>query len=321
MKNLQWLASIGAITFGLVAGNAAELQRFDFKGGGMATTFRISLYAKDKAEAEAGAEACFQRIAQLNGIFTDYDPTSELMRICAPEAKYPVKVSAELFDVLQRACDLAAKTDGAFDPTCGNLTQLWRRAKRLGKLPPQDRLRQAMAATNWRAIQLNSKTQSVSLAPGTLIDLGGIAKGYAADECLRLLKQRGLSHAVVLAGGDTVAGAPPPGQEGWEIKVRTFTQPNSEEDLETVPLAGQAVSTSGDLYQFVEIAGVRYSHIVDPKTGLGLTQRIACSVFAPDCTTSDALATAMCVMGKEKGERLASSLPGVKVRFATLANP
>ncbi|MDZ4288126.1 MAG: FAD:protein FMN transferase, partial [Prosthecobacter sp.] len=296
-------------------------QRFDFKGEGMATTFRISLYAESQAEAEAATEACFARIAQLNAIFTDYDPTSELMRLCAPEANYPFKVSPELFDILQRSVAFAELTNGAFDPTCGHLTQLWRRAKRQGKLPPQDRLRQALAATNWHAIQLDAKTQTVTLAPGTLIDLGGIAKGYAADDCLRLLKQRGLNHAVVLAGGDTAAGEPPPGQTGWEIKLRTFTRPSPEEDLEAVLLAHQAVSTSGDLYQFIEIDGTRYSHIIDPKTGLGLTRRIAGSVFAPDCTTSDALATAMCVLGREKGEKLAATLPGVRVRFAVQAAP
>jgi thiamine biosynthesis lipoprotein len=300
---------------------AADLQRFDFKGAGMATTFRISLYAEKRADAEAAADACFVRIARLNAIFTDYDPSSELMRLCAPDAKYPMAVSGELFDLLERARRLAELTNGAYDPTCGHLTQLWRRAKRQGKLPPADRLAKAIATTDWRRIQLEPAGRRVTLVPGTLIDLGGIAKGYAADECLRLLKERGFPCAIVLAGGDTAAGDPPPGQKGWEVKLRTFTKPGPDEDLETVLLANQAVSTSGDLYQFVELEGRRYSHIIDPKTGLGLTRRIACSVFAPDCTTSDALATAMCVLGKEKGESLAAVIPGVQVRFPDSAKP
>ncbi|HYF36431.1 MAG TPA: FAD:protein FMN transferase [Prosthecobacter sp.] len=314
--SLRYITLAGLLCRFVLSATAADPQRFDFKGEGMATTFRISLYAKDRAQAEAAAEACFARVAQLNAIFTDYDPTSELVRLCAPEAQYPVPVSADLFEILQRARQLAEQTGGAYDPTCGHLSNLWRRAKRQSKLPPPDRLEKAIQATDWRRIRLESAGRTVTLTPGTLLDLGGIAKGYAADECLRLLKSRGLPSAIVLAGGDTAAGDPPPGQKGWEVKLRTFTKPSPEEDLDTVLLANQAVSTSGDLYQFLELEGRRFSHIIDPKTGLGLTRRIACSVFAPDCTTSDALATAMCVLGRAKGEALARALPAVKVRFA-----
>jgi thiamine biosynthesis lipoprotein len=277
----------------------------------MATTFRIACYAESRSTAEKATEACFQRIAELNAIFTDYDPTSELMRLCAPEAKYPFKVSDPLWELLQRARSLAEVTHGAFDPTCGHLSQLWRRAKRQGKRPPEERLKKAIAATDWQRITLHPETHSVSLKPGTLLDLGGIAKGYAADECLRVLKQNGITRAVVLAGGDTAVGQPPPGEAGWPITLRT----DSKQETQT-HLANRAVSTSGDLYQFVEIEGTRYSHIISPRTGLGLTDRIACSVFAPDCTTSDALATAMCVLGQIEGEKLATELPNVQVRFA-----
>jgi thiamine biosynthesis lipoprotein len=289
---------------------AADLIRHDFSGPGMATTFRIACYAEEKGRAEKATEACFQRIAQLNAIFTDYDPTSELMRLCAPGVRYPVKVSGPLFDLLQRARSLAEATNGAFDPTCGHLSNLWRRAKRQGKLPPADRLQKAIAATDWRRITLIPENLSVTLQPGTLLDLGGIAKGYAADECLRVLKQHGITRAVVQAGGDTAVGDPPPEESGWEITLRTDSKHETQ-----VRLANGAVSTSGDLYQFVEIEGRRYSHIISTKSGLGLTERIACSVFAPDCTTSDALATAMCVLGRTAGAELAAKLPGVKVLF------
>jgi FAD:protein FMN transferase len=286
-------------------------RRWDFSGPGMATTFRIACYTEDKAAAERATEACFQRIAKLNAVFTDYDPTSELMRLCAPETKQPAAVSTDLFDILSRARQIAEQTGGAFDPTCGHLSHLWRRAKRLSQLPPADRLEKARAVTDWRRITLHAETRRVSLVSGTLLDLGGIAKGYAADACLRLLREHGIDRAVVLAGGDTAAGEPPPGESGWQITLRTDSQQES-----TVKLSRRSVSTSGDLHQFTEIGGVRYSHILSPHTGLGLTQRIACSVFAPDCTTSDALATAMCVMGKEKGHLLVQTLPAIEVRFA-----
>lgn len=307
LRRLRVLLTVVLASTGL----GADLLRHDFSGPGMATVFRIACYAEDAQAAAAAAERCYQRVAELNARFTDYDPASELMRLCAPGNPMPAAVSEPMFDLLLRARELAEATGGAFDPTCGHLSHLWRRSKRTGRLPPSDRLAQGILATDWHRITLVPEGRKVRLAPGTLIDLGGIAKGRAADECLRLLKECGITRAVVQAGGDTVAGDPPPGQAGWEVVLRTGSS------LETrIRLAGRAVSTSGDLHQFIELDGRRYSHILSPRTGLGLTERIACSVIAPDCTTSDALATAMCVLGEEAGMRLASRLPGVEVRFS-----
>lgn len=304
------------MAWGFVSAQEPALTRHDFSGPGMFTTFRISCYTETKEQAEQATEACFKRIAVLNALFTDYDPTSELMRLCAPGVVYPVQVGPEMHDLLKRSCELSGKTDGAFDITCGHLSQLWRRAKRQQTYPPQDRLQLAVAKIGAGRIQILENSQ-IRLQPGTLLDVGGIAKGYAADECLRLLKQRGIPRAVVLAGGDTAIGEPPPDAEGWEIKLRTFTKAGEDDDLTVLHLARCGVSTSGDLYQFMELEGKRYSHIIDPRTGQALTQRVACSVIAPDCTTSDALATAMCVLGREKGTEVAKHLPGVQVRFAT----
>lgn len=296
---------------------ACGQERYDFQGPGMATTFRIVCYAESRAEAEKVVEECFKRISQLNAICTDYDPASELMRLCAPDAVYPAPISADLLTVLERAQALAELTSGAYTPACGHLTQLWRRARRMGRLPPQERVQRGVAAADlWRQMVLDADDGKVTLASGTLLDLGGIAKGWAADECLRILKKHGITRAVVQAGGDTAVGQPPPGQEGWEVKLRTFSRPGDEDELRTLLLAECAVSTSGDLYQFTEIQGVRYSHIISPFTGVGLTERIACSVIAPDCATSDALATAMCVLGAARGEALAAKLPGVRVIFS-----
>lgn len=298
---------------------AHALERFDFTAPLMATTFHIALHADSKMTAEAAADAAFKRIGELNAAFSDYEPNSEVMRLCNAGPNVPFKASPVLFDITSRALELARITDGAFDPTCGNLTRLWRHTKRVKRLPPADRLQQAIAATGWRGVQLDSQTQTITLTkPGMLIDLGGIAKGYAADAALRILGERGITRALVIAGGDIAIGDPPPDEDTWEVKLRTFQHSASDgtEPLETRRLKNCGVSTSGDLYQFVEIDGVRYSHIVSPKTGLGLTERIACTVIAPDCTTSDALATAMCVLGKERGEATATKLRGVTVKFA-----
>ncbi len=305
------------ISIVLLSTSSYAQQRFDYSAPLMATTFRISLYADTKEVADAAADAAFKRIAALNHVFSDYEPNSELMKLVNTGPSKPFRASAALFQLISRSLDLSYITDGAFDITCGNLTHLWRRTKRVKKLPPADRLQQALAATDWRAVQLDAKAKTITLKrPGMLLDLGGIAKGSAADEGLHILRGHGIIRALVMAGGDIAIGASPPGEDAWDIKLRQFSNSSPEEDLITVRLKNCGVSTSGDLYQFIEIDGVRYSHIISPKTGLGLTGRIACSVIAPDATTSDALATAMCVLGKARGEKIATQMPGVTVRFA-----
>ena len=295
---------------------AQALERFDFSAPLMATTFRISVHADTKAQAEAAADAAFKRIAALNAVFSDYEPNSELMQLCNAGPNKPFKASDDLFILISHSLEFARLTEGALDITCGNLTHLWRRTKRTHKLPPADRLQQALAATDWRAVQMDAKAHTITLLkPGMLLDLGGIAKGYAADAGLRVLREHGLTRALVMAGGDIAIGDPPPGEDAWEIKLRQFASSTPKEELATVRLHNCGVSTSGDLYQFTEIDGVRYSHIVSPQTGLGLTERIACSVIAPNCMTSDALDTAICVMGKERGQKMAAQVKGVTVRF------
>lgn len=283
----------------------------------MFTTFRISVHAENRAQAEKAADAAFNRIAALNAVFSDYEPNSELMQLCNTGPDKPFKASDDLFSIFARAEEFSRLTEGAFDITCGNLSHLWRRTKRTHKLPPTDRLQQALAATDWRAIRLDDKARTITLLkPGMLLDVGGIAKGYAADAGLKVLREHGLTRALVMAGGDIAIGDPPPGEDAWEIKLRQFASEKPEEDMITVRLHHCGVSTSGDLYQFTEIEGRRYSHIISPFTGMGLTERIACSVIAPDCTTSDALATAMCVLGKERGEKAAAKVKGATVKFA-----
>lgn len=301
----------------MLASAAGAQERFDFSAPLMGTTFRIALHAESREKATAAADAAFKRIAALNAVFSDYEPESELMKLCNAGPGEAFKASDALFDLIARSLEISRATDGAFDITSGNLTRLWRRTRRLHKLPPPDRLAQALQATDWHAVQLDATSKTITLMkPGMLLDLGGIAKGRSADEALRGLCDHGITRALVMAGGDIAIGDPPPGDDAWDIKLRQFTRPSAQEDLATVRLHNCAVSTSGDLYQFIEIEGVRYSHIVSPKTGLGLTARIACTVIAPDCTTSDALATAMCVMGKERGTTVAAGLPGVTVKFA-----
>jgi thiamine biosynthesis lipoprotein len=295
---------------------AQDLQRFEFAQPEMGSVMRISLYARDAASAKQASDAAFDRVAHLNQVCSDYLPDSELIQLCRAGS---MLASDDLFGVVALSQDIAAKTDGAFDITCGHYTQLWRRMKRKAMLPEEAVLAKARAVTGWKLVSLDATTKRIVLTkPGMQLDLGGIAKGFAADAALRALHQHGITRAVVAASGDMAVGDAPPGEAGWPISLRTFEAPEASDRLITLNLTHCGVSTSGDLHQAVEINGKRYSHIVDPATGLGLTERIACSVIAPNATTSDALATAMCVLGVQRGMAILPTFPGVRVRYAIL---
>jgi thiamine biosynthesis lipoprotein len=292
----------------------SQLQRFEFTRPEMGSVFRISMYAASESEAKVASDAAFTRVEALNQICSDYLPDSELIQLCRAGE---MKVSDDLLSVVERSQNLARLTDGAFDISVGHLTNLWRRSRRKAALPSDEQLHNALALTDWRSVTVDSEAKRITLKkPKMQLDLGGIAKGFAADAALQVLKLRGIHSAVVAASGDLAVGAAPPGERGWEVSIRTFEAPEETDKLIKLRLQHCGISTSGDLHQSIEIGGQRYSHIVDPKTGLGLTNRIACSVIASDATTSDGLATAMCVLGVEKGMKVLESQANIEARFA-----
>jgi thiamine biosynthesis lipoprotein len=302
------------------ASTAGEVTHFAYTEPAMGSMFRIEVYAEDKDAVERAVSAAFKRIEDINALASDYLPESELSRLNREPANKPIPVSADLFSLIAQSLQAARQTDGAFDITVTYAVQQWRRAKRQKQLPTPEQTARAIAMTDWKALHLDDKARTVTkLKEGILIDLGGIGKGYAADAALAVMKQHGMTQALVAGSGDLAIGDPPPGKEGWDVELRSFEGPEGSDALFHVILSRCGCSTSGDLHQFLELGGNRYSHIVNPRTGLGLTDRIACTVIAPDATTSDVLATAMCVLGPEKGSIAAEKLaPPVQVRFTTM---
>jgi FAD:protein FMN transferase len=278
------------------------LQRFEFAQPHMGTTFRVVLYAGDAALAARASDAAFARIADLDRRLSDYRDDSELMIASRDATSRPVPLSPDVFDVLQAAQALARRTGGAFDVTAGPLTRAWRRARRIGERPSEAELSAARAATGYRLLRLDARDRSMRLArEGMRLDVGGIGKGYAADRALEVLAAHGIPRAMVAAGGDVRAGAAPPGAPGWRVAVAPL---GTERPVEALLLVDAAASTSGDAEQWVEIGGVRYSHMIDPRSGEPLTGRRSVTVVARDATTSDMLATAAGVLGPEGGGRL-----------------
>jgi len=290
-------------------------QRYTFTDRHMGTTFKIMVYAPEEKTAKRGAKAAFARIAQLDGIMSDYRPTSELMQLCRKAVGKPVKVSEELFFVLAASQELSRKSDGAFDVTVGPVVRLWRRARKGKRLPDPEELAAARALVGFRMMKLDPKQHTVELAKeGMRLDLGAIGKGYAGDEAIKVLKREGLPRALVAAAGDIVAGDPPPGAAGWVVGIAPLTDPEGT-PKRYVLLNNSAVSTAGDVEQFVEVGGKRYSHIVDPHTGVGILGRFSVTVTAKNGLTSDGLDTTVAVLGPERGLRLVEETPGAAVLF------
>ncbi|HKB04277.1 MAG TPA: FAD:protein FMN transferase [Gemmataceae bacterium] len=290
---------------------AAGPQRFEYEEPHMGTKFRIVLYAPDKPTADRAAKAAFARVAELNRIMSDYLPDSELMRLCQKSEKAPagpVKVSDELFAVLSKAREVSELSDGAFDVTIGPVVRLWRQARKDRQLPDEDVLKEALQRVGYKKMELDPKAKTVSLmAAGMRLDLGGIAKGYAADEGLQVIATSGIASALVAASGDIAVSGPPPGKPGWRIDIAPL--PGSKEQRQLI-LKDAAVSTSGDAEQFVEIAGVRYSHIVDPRTGLGLTGRRSVTVVARHGIEADSLTKMASILPADKAVEKIESVAG-----------
>jgi thiamine biosynthesis lipoprotein len=246
----------------------------------MGSLVSITLYAESPEAAQQAFTAAFARIEDLNRTLSDYDPQSELSRACTLD--HPI--SQDLRNIITYAQQLSAKTNGAFDITVGPLTHLWREARKSKHLPSESALAEALQRTGYRKLNLEDGRLHCAV-PGMQLDAGGIAKGYAADEALAVIRRTGIASALVAMSGDIVCGDAPPGKSGWKIKVQN----------ETLSLTNAAVSTSGDEFQYVVLNGVRYSHIIDPRTGMALRDSRQISVVGNKGIETDSLATAMSV--------------------------
>lgn len=291
------LAALVAASIPLRGAADGTLARFEFAQPHMGTEVRLVLYARGRPAADEAAGAAFERIGALDRALSDYRDASELMAVSRRSGGGPIAVSDDLFRVLRAAQRIARESGGAFDVTVGPLSVLWRRARRQGVLPDDAHIAAARARVGYDKLVLDERRRTVTLTMAEMqLDLGGIAKGFAADEAAAVLGRCGIDRALIAAGGDIVVREPPPGRDGWRIAVASIDGADRP-PAGYITLRNAAVSTSGDAEQGTVIGGVRRSHIIDPRTGLAVTGRSSVTVVAANGTTSDGLATAVSVMG------------------------
>ena len=307
---LSWFLCLPAF------GQQQQSARFEYSQRHMGTLFRIVLYAPDSIRAGQAARAAFNRVAELNHILSDYEQDSELNQLCRTAGTSQwVPVSRDLWYVLAKSVQISEKTKGAFDITVGPYVQLWRRARRQGTLPPPEALAQARKAVGYKHLKLNKKAHIVLLTvPGMQLDMGAIGKGYAVDEALKVLRKHNIKSALVDGGGNIVVSRSPPNTKGWEINLGITAPTDTTRQLQLL-LKHQAVATSGDLYQYLDLDSVRYSHILNPFTGLGLTDQSRVTIIARNGLTADWLSTAVSVLGPAQGLALADKTPGAAASF------
>lgn len=295
--------------------SAEEPRRFEFVETHMGSPFKVLLYSTDESSARSASRAAFDRVAALDSVLSDYETESEISRLSRAAGGDPVAVGADLFDVLEKAKFFHDKSGGALDPTIGPVGRLWRRAMRDRKLPAPEKLAEARALVGADKMILDPAARTVHLTkPGMRLDVGGIAKGYAAQAAIDVLRARGITRALVAGAGDIVVGDPPPDASGWTIGVASL-YPSTVEPSIYLSLRNQAVSTAGDAERFVVIDGRRYSHIINPTTGMAVEDRASVTVVAPDGASADALETAVYLLGPEKGLKLIDETPGAAAIF------
>jgi len=270
-------------------------ERFEYTHQQMGTQIRLVFYTTDNDKADSVASLAFNRIDALNKKLSDYLDNSELS-LLANQVQKEVVVSDDLYRVLTKAIEISEATNGAFDISAGPLIQLWRKSRKTKKLPSKLQLEIAKQNVGYSHIKFPKKNMVLLKANTMQLDLGGIGKGFAADEVISILESNGIHSALVDMGGDIRVSNPPLGKEHWVLAFSYFNE-LGKEVIKKIRLKNAAVATSGDLFQFVEIDGVRYSHIINPHTGIALNNSVQVTTIANNATEADAFASAFSVMG------------------------
>ncbi|CAN5430142.1 FAD:protein FMN transferase [soil metagenome] len=285
-----------------------EMNRFTYTEYKMGTYFKIILYASDENMANLAAKEAYEKMDELNLIFSDYVEESEINNLSLSSGKNEfISTSKPLYEVISKSLLISKVSNGAFDITVGPYVKLWRRAIRQQKLPSLEAIGRAKAAVGFDKINLSKNSGDIKLlVPGMQLDVGGIAKGYILNEAMKVLKLSGINSALLDGGGDILVSNAPPDKEGWIMELNT----GYGQQQNIIKLHNASVATSGDNYRFVEFEGKRYSHIIDPHTGFGLVDQYTVSVIAKDGATADALASAISVLGPEKGIKMIDNFRG-----------
>jgi len=298
---------------------SAQLKRFQFTENKMGSPFNLVFYHTDSGEAISIAKECFALVDSLNNIFSDYTSTSEVGMLGSMTVVKDQKVSDELFAMIVRSKEAWKRSGKTFDITIGALTQLWRKAKAEKRFPSEAEVKTAKQSCGFKNLIINQTKRTISFKnQGMRLDFGGIVPGYAAQRVIDFLKSKNINIALADASGDIVMSNAPPDKNGWIIGINL---PERENELwdKKLELKNCAVSTSGDVYRYTIHNGKKYSHIIDPGTGYGVTSQRNVTVITKYAADADWLATACSILPIKKALALAKK-ERASIFIATLAS-
>ena len=288
----------------------AQMSRFSFTESKMGAPFTIIFYSNDSIQAASIAKRCFALVDSFNFIFSDYIDSSELSKLSKSAGlnSLPVSLSPAMYDILIQSKKAFELSEGAFDITMGPLSKLWRKARRQHQFPADSTVKRIRNLIGFDKLVFDTLQKTIRLTQeGMQLDLGGIAQGYVAQKVINFLHSQGVNNALVNASGDIVVSGAPINKDGWVVGVNI---PEKTDELlnQKLLLKNRAITTSGDAYQYIEKDGIRYSHIINPASGYGVTFQRNVTVIAADGTTADWLATACSILSLKKAKKLASLL-------------
>ncbi len=312
MNKLWRLIGLSLSLLSTSIAHAEWIERTD--DGIMGTRIVVELWSDDAVAGNQAIDAVIAEMERIDRDMSTYKPDSEVSRVNAEAAKGPVKISDELFELLTTALEYSRITDGAFDITYASVGFMY--DFRAHRRPTEAQIKSALPAVNYRHVVLNEKDRTVYFTqPGVRIDLGGIGKGHAVDRGIAILKSLGITHALVMAGGDTRIIGDRFGKP-WIIGIRHPDDKNKV--IAKIPLENTAISTSGDYERYFDENGKRYHHIIDPHTGHSASKVRSATILAPTATRTDGLSKTAFVVGPEAAMKIYNKLADVDAILVTL---
>lgn len=312
------ISSLPATLNGAKAEEETRLTRFEDSRVSMACTYTIVLYGKDPKQLPLVTNAALDEADRIDALMSNYKPESPLSLINREAGKGPVRVEPELFHFLQRCLEYSRESDGAFDITVGPLMKTWGFYRDEGRVPWSFEIWSVLRHVGYQYLKLDDARRTIQFErEGMEIDLGGIAKGYALDRIVEILKEQKIERAFVSAGGSTLYGlGTPPDRPGWEVKLRDPLFPHDpKKSAITVLLKDRCLSVSGNYEKFFVVGGVTYSHIMNPNTGRPVENMLSVAVLTQNGTDGDALDNSFYVLGLERSKALLTRYPGTEVFF------
>lgn len=277
----------------------------------MGSRFEITVVAKDSAEANNYIDLAVGEITRIEKLISSWDPASQTSEINRNAGIKPVKVDEELYNLVQRSVEISKLTDGAFDISFASMDKIWKFDGSMTEMPSEEAIKQSVAKIGYQNIILDPENFTVFLKlEGMKIGFGGIGKGYAADKAKILLMEKGVSAGIINASGDMNTWGKQPDGEFWKVAITNPMDKNKAFAL--LPLNENAVVTSGNYEKYVTFNNIRYTHIINPRTGYPATGIISATVFAPKAEIADALATSIFVMGRDVGIDFINQLPKIE---------